>query len=72
MSSDSSNSRKFGARTARLLALLGITVLALAASPAALAEDRGGPGAPSVQQSSFHTFSFLTRVSLPRLVSWSD
>jgi hypothetical protein len=57
-------------RLSRWLVLLGITAVALAASPAALADDRGGPGAPSVQHS--NPFHLVLRLSLPRLASWSD
>jgi hypothetical protein len=52
---------------------MGITALALAASPAALAADRGGPGAPSVQGSSLTgVYLPVVRTSPLRLVSWSD
>jgi hypothetical protein len=69
-----SKRRKHGKKAGpvRTLALLAITALALAASPTALADDRGRPGAPSVQQSNANTFSFVLRKSLLRLVSWSD
>jgi ABC-type sugar transport system substrate-binding protein len=58
-------------RHGRALAFLSITALALAASPAALAHECGGPGAPSVQQLS-NTFSVGFRNSPLRYASWSD
>jgi hypothetical protein len=64
---NSTTTRKVG----RALALLSITALALAASPAALAEDdRGGPGAPSVQE--LPTAIFEVPKLIQRLASWSD
>lgn len=70
MSTHSSESTR--RRMIRGLALAGISALALAASPTALAKDRGRPGAPSVQPSlSNPVFGF--RPKLPgRFVSWSD
>ena len=63
--STSTTTRRFS----RALALLGTTALGLAASPAALAIDRGGPGSPNAQQVS----AFLPVSKLPqRFVSWSD
>jgi hypothetical protein len=57
----------------RGLIVMGITALALAASPAALAAERGGPGAPSVQESSLTgVYLPVIRTSPLRLVSWSD
>jgi hypothetical protein len=57
----------------RGLIAMGITALALAASPAALAADRGGPGAPSVNGSSLTgVYLPVVRTSPMRLVSWSD
>jgi hypothetical protein len=50
---------------------MGIVALALAASPAALAAERGGPGAPSVQGSN-GVYLPVIRMSPLRLVSWSD
>jgi hypothetical protein len=67
MSTDCSNGKK--RRTVRALALTVISVLALAASPTALAGERGGPGAPSVR-TSYVSYLILT---LPgRFASWSD
>jgi hypothetical protein len=57
-------------RFSRVLILLSITSVALAASPAALAKDRGGPGAPSAME--LTTPFPLARFELPRLASWSD
>lgn len=66
MSTDCSKRKQ--RRRARALALTGISVLALAASPTALARERGGPGAPSVQPSiSYPAFKLPAR-----FVSWSD
>jgi hypothetical protein len=56
-----------------VLALLGTTALGLAASPAAFASDRGGPGSPNAQQ--VHASAFLPVSKLPQrfaVVSWSD
>ena len=59
-------------RLSRALTLLSITALALAASPAALAaDDRGGPGAPSVQQPIPTAFLVVPKV-VQRYASWSD
>ncbi len=58
-------------RLGRALAFVSITALALAASPTALAGERGGPGAPSVQQLS-DTFSLVLAKSPLRYASWSD
>ena len=58
-------------RASRALVLLSITALALAASPTALAKERGGPGAPSVQQPTYTFPLGLTKLPL-RLASWSD
>jgi hypothetical protein len=56
----------------RTLTLLSITALALAASPAALAaDDRGGPGALSVQQP-IPTAFFVVPKTVLRFASWSD
>jgi hypothetical protein len=60
------------ARTARGLALLSVTAVALAASPAALAEDRGGPGTPSAQQLTSSVFFPVYPKAPLRLASWSD
>ena len=59
--------------SSRVLALLGTTALGLAASPAAFASDRGGPGSPNAQQ--VHASAFLPVSKLPQrfaVVSWSD
>jgi hypothetical protein len=65
--STSTTTRRFS----RALALLGTTALGLAASPAALAIDRGGPGSPNAQQ--VPVSAFLPVSKLPqRFVSWSD
>jgi hypothetical protein len=56
-----------------VLALLVVGVLGLAASPAALAKDRGGPGQPGAQQAASDSSPVLPRKFLAgRLVSWSD
>ncbi len=71
MNGHGNSSTKRKRRLGSTLALLSITALALAASPTALAHDRGGPGAPSVQQLS-NPFSLGLRKSLLRYASWSD
>jgi hypothetical protein len=48
-----------------------VIALALAASPTALATERGRPGAPSVQQANLDEFFHLLRTHL-QSVSWSD
>ena len=54
------------------VAVLAFVVLGLAASPAALAKDRGGPGQPGAQQA-YDSLPVLPRKVLsPRSVSWSD
>jgi hypothetical protein len=69
---NSGNSTKQHPRKAgRALVLLSITALALAASPAALADDRGGPGAPTVQQLTPTAFFVVPKV-IQRYASWSD
>ncbi|HEX7255267.1 MAG TPA: hypothetical protein VF236_05005 [Gaiellaceae bacterium] len=57
-----------------VLAILTVGALGLAASPAALAKDRGGPGQPGAQQTaSQNSFPVLPRKLLSeRFVSWSD
>jgi hypothetical protein len=65
------SSRRQTRRLSRALALLSITALALAASPAALAHDRGEPGAPSVQQQILTAFLGVPTV-IQRFASWSD
>ena len=58
-------------RLSRGLALLSTTALGLAASPTALAFERGGPGSPSAQRRD--ASAFLPVSKLPqRFVSWSD
>jgi hypothetical protein len=55
------------------LALLVVGALGLAASPASLAKDRGGPGQPGAQQSASDKSSVLPCTFLTsRSVSWSD
>jgi hypothetical protein len=54
------------------LVVLGLTVLALAASPAALAAKRGGPGAPTVLNSGLGVYLPVIRTAPLRLVSWPD
>ena len=66
MNAHTSGKGKTCRKLSRVLALLSITALALAASPAALADDCGGPGAPSVQ-----SYAFLSKLPLSP-VSWSD
>jgi hypothetical protein len=65
-----SSKKRNAGRTSLLV--LGITALALAASPAALAAERGGPGAPTVQAGSLGVYLPLIRTVPLRLVSWSD
>jgi hypothetical protein len=56
-----------------VLALLVAGALGLAASPAALANDRGGPGQPGAQQAASDRSQVLPRGFLTsRSVSWSD
>jgi hypothetical protein len=55
-----------------VLALLSITALGLAASPTALAGERGGPGTPGVQQLNADTYFPVPRKLLQRYASWSD
>jgi hypothetical protein len=59
-------------KISRALVLLSITALALAASPAALADDCGGPGAPSADELSSSSFFLGPRKSPLRFASWSD
>jgi hypothetical protein len=60
-------------RTRSVLALLLVGALGLAASPAALAKDRGGPGQPGAQQAVSDRSPVLPRTFLTsRSVSWSD
>jgi hypothetical protein len=55
------------------LVILVLTILALAASPAALAAKRGGPGALTVQDSRFFgVYLPVIRTAPLRFVSWSD
>ena len=55
------------------VAVLAFVVLGLAASPAALAKDRGGPGQPGAQEQTNKTTPVLPRKFGPRRsVSWSD
>jgi hypothetical protein len=56
-----------------LLAVLTVAALGLAASPTALAIERGGPGQPGVQQTALQSPPVLPLKLLPgRSVSWSD
>jgi hypothetical protein len=60
-------------RLSRALALLGTTALGMAASPAALASERGGPGSPNAHQ--LTASAFLPVSKLPQrfgVASWSD
>jgi len=59
-----------GARA--ILVVLVVGVMGLAASPTALARDRGGPGQPGTQQAAPMPFCSLPPLKAPRLVSWSD
>jgi hypothetical protein len=61
-------------RARSVLAVLVVGVLGLAASPAALAKDRGGPGQPGAQQQrGSDKKPVLPRKLRPgRSVSWSD
>jgi hypothetical protein len=58
-------------RASRVLAVFSVIALALAASPTALANERGRPGAPGVQQANLDQFFHILRSQL-RSVSWSD
>ena len=68
--------RNYSSKSAKarsVLALLVVGALGLAASPAALAKDRGGPGQPGAQQSASDRSQVLPRKFLTsRSVSWSD
>ena len=68
--------RNYGNKSTKarsVLALLVVGALGLAASPAALANDRGGPGQPGAQQSVSDRSQFLPRTFLTsQSVSWSD
>jgi hypothetical protein len=55
----------------QVLAIFSVIALALAASPTALAKDRGRPGALGVQQANLDQF-FHILLSQLRSVSWSD
>jgi hypothetical protein len=67
----SCSKKRTAARTS--LVVLVFTILALAASPAALAAKRGGPGALTVQDSSlFGVYLPVIRTAPLRFVSWSD
>ena len=56
-----------------VLAPLVVGALGLAASPAALAKDRGGPGQPGAQQSASDRSPGLPcKFLTSRSVSWSD
>jgi hypothetical protein len=69
--SSRSSKRRVAGRTS--LVVLVFTTLALAASPAALAAERGGPGALTVQESGlFGVYLPVIRTAPLRLVSWSD
>jgi hypothetical protein len=60
-------------RARSVLAVLVVGALGLAASPAALAKDRGGPGQPGAQQAASDKSPGLPRKLLSRRsVSWSD
>jgi hypothetical protein len=57
----------------KILALLVVGALGLAASPAALAKDRGGPGQPGAQRAASDKSQVLPRKFLEsQSVSWSD
>ena len=72
MNTDHSTPGKTTRRISRVLALLSITALGLAASPTALAGERGGPGTPGVQQLNANTDFLVPRNVLQRYASWSD
>jgi hypothetical protein len=55
-----------------VVALLVVGALGLAASPAALAKDRGGPGQPGAQQSTDRSPVLPRTFLTSRSVSWSD
>ncbi len=61
------------ARARLSLAVLMFGGLGLAASPTALAKERGGPGRTGAQKASSDSSTFVPRKSdLRRLMSWSD
>jgi hypothetical protein len=72
MNTDHRTTSKTTRRISRVLALLSITALGLAASPTALAGERGGPGTPGVQQLNADIDFPVFRNVLQRYASWSD
>ncbi len=60
-------------RARSVLAVLIVGALGLAASPAALAKDRGGPGQPGAQKAASDLSpGHLRKLLSGRSVSWSD
>ena len=60
-------------RARSLLVVLTVGLLGLAASPAALASDRGGPGQPGAQATTSEGLPVLPHKLLSfQSVSWSD
>jgi hypothetical protein len=73
MSTHRSNCSKKRTAARTSLVVLVFTILAFAASPAALAAKRGGPGALTVQESRpFGVYLPVVRTAPLRFVSWSD
>jgi hypothetical protein len=72
MNTDHGTTSKTTRRISRVLVLLSITALGLAASPTALAGERGGPGTPGVQQLIADTYFPVFQKLVQRYASWSD
>ena len=67
------NRRQSITRSSRtLLVFLTVVALGLAASPAALAAERGGPGQPGVQRAYVSLPISPSKDSSLESVSWSD
>jgi hypothetical protein len=67
------NSCSKSGKARNVLAILVVGALGLAASPAALANDRGGPGQPGAQRAAFDNSPVPSRKFLKsHSVSWSD
>jgi hypothetical protein len=67
------NSCSKSGKARNVLAILVVGALGLAASPAALAKDRGGPGQPGAQHGASDNSPVLLRKFLKsHSVSWSD
>jgi hypothetical protein len=70
--SGSSSKNRKTRRLSHALALLGVTAVALAASPTALAQEPGLPDAPCVQLPAQSGLLSVIRKLPLRFVSWSD